>query len=201
VGLERGCGTHDGGDPDSYTSRDEIVGADEFQAIVSYEVGWYNVNTFRRRSACGQEAVLCLAGYLARDEVIAGVKQSPRMSFNLEYSKRNRLDVAFADVAFSYYEKPRERLKISANYARHLGRENALHVRPRIDASLAYEDFSDDPLRQNRGLATATLTHPMSAGLYLSLGAVYATKPEFRGDVDSELSARAGVIYKLLRDE
>jgi hypothetical protein len=38
-------------------------------------------------------------------------------------------------------------------------------------------------------------------GFFLSLGAVYATKPEFRGDVDEEIGARAGFLYKILEDQ
>jgi len=186
----------------NYRVRDDAVGPDEFKAVISYEMGWYNVNTFRDETRdCRENEALCLAGYLAREDVIRGLNQSPRISFNAEYSRRARLEISIPDVAFSYVEAPQEELKISANYARYLGPENSQRIRPRFDASLAYEDFSDDPVRQNRGLATATLTLPVAQGLYLSLGAVYATKPEFRGDVDSELSARAGLVYKLLSGE
>jgi hypothetical protein len=36
-------------------------------------------------------------------------------------------------------------------------------------------------------------------GVFLRFCAVYATKPEFRGDVDHELSARAGFNYKIAK--
>jgi hypothetical protein len=185
----------------NYRVRDDAVGPDEFNATVSYEVGWYNVNTFRNAARNCDDEAKCLSGYLSRPEVVAGVKQSPRLSFSAEYSKRKRLQFALGGSAFTFVEQPQERLKVSANYARYLGGETAMHTRARVDASLGYEDFSDDPLRQNRGVATATLTYPIAAGFYLSLGAVYATKPEFRGEVDSELTARAGFTYKLLREE
>jgi hypothetical protein len=55
-------------------------------------------------------------------------------------------------------------------------------------------------LRQDRGVATVTLTYPVMQGFYLSLGAVYATKAEFRGDVDREIGARAGVTYKIVEE-
>ena len=82
-----------------------------------------------------------------------------------------------------------------------LGDERPGERRARLDISVGYEDFSDDPLRQDRGLATVAVTYPLMEGFYLSLGAVYATKPEFRGDVDAELSARAGFTYKILEDK
>jgi aspartyl aminopeptidase len=61
-----------------------------------------------------------------------------------------------------------------------------------------YEDFSDDPARQDRGVVTATFTYPVSQGFFVSVDAVHATKPEFCGDVDDELSARAGLVYKVI---
>jgi hypothetical protein len=35
--------------------------------------------------------------------------------------------------------------------------------------------------------------------MFISLDPEYATTPEFRGDVDEELSARAGVVHELLQ--
>lgn len=186
----------------NYRARDEAVGPSEFVATVSYELGWNNVNTFRQYARqCKDAQVLCLADYLNRPDVIAGLKESRRISFSAEYSQRKELDFSLPSADFSYAEAAQKRLRISAAYGRYLGGENRDRTRARIDAALSYEDYSDDPLRQNRGLATVTLTYPVAEGFFLSLGAVYATRPEFRGDVNSELGARAGFTYKVLQGE
>jgi hypothetical protein len=50
-------------------------------------------------------------------------------------------------------------------------------------------------------LITLTFSQKVVDDMVLSLGVVYANKPEFRGDVDKELSACAGLSYKLDRQE
>ena len=102
---------------------------------------------------------------------------------------------------FSYVEKPVEHLTFSAALSRQLGSGGKGLPRPRFDAKLSYEDFSDDPSRQDRGLATLTFSYPVGQGFFVTLGAVYATKPEFRGDVDEEISTRLGFTYKLITDQ
>jgi hypothetical protein len=186
-----------------YRLREDTVGPDEFKAAVSYEMGWANVNAYRdyeRRSCAASEALLCLADYLTREDVLTNLRESRRMSFRAEYSKLQQVSFALPSAAFAFSAEPLERLSITASFGRYLGQEAQSRTRARIEASLSYEDFSDDPARQNRGLASATFTYPVSQGFFLSLGAVYATKPEFRGDVDSELSAKAGFTYKLVAD-
>jgi hypothetical protein len=101
------------------------------------------------------------------------------------------------EPGFSYVAEATERLAVSAVYGQNIGAVKPDGRRARLDASLTYEDFSDDPLRQNRGIANFTLTYPLLEGFFLTLGAVYATKPEFRGEVDEELGARAGITYKI----
>jgi hypothetical protein len=187
-----------------YRARDDTVGADDFKVTLAYEKGWANVNEYRKHKARGCSAqgdAECLASYLARPDVIANLEQSLRVSFKAEYSKIQRLSFALPDSTFVFAAEPAERLSVSAGIGRYVGGETQSATRARLDASIGYEDFSDDPSRQDRGLATATLTFPVADGLFLSLGAVYATKPEFRGDVDEELSARAGIVYKLLQGE
>jgi hypothetical protein len=69
----------------------------------------------------------------------------------------------------------------------------------RIDVSASYEDVSNDPDRQDRGIASATLSRQLTEDWLLSLGLVYATKPEFRAEADKDLSLRLGFNYRILR--
>jgi hypothetical protein len=184
-----------------YRLRDDAVGPDEIKVSFSYEKGWANVNAYRKyqqRSCNGRSVTDCLASYLAQPSIVATLEQSLRVSIKAEYTKLGRIDFALPSHAFRYYAEPSERFSLTAGFGRYLGGENQGAARTRLDVTFGYEDFSDDPNRQGRGLASATLTFPAANGLFLSFGAVYATRPEFRGDVDEELSARAGVLYKLL---
>jgi len=190
-----------------YASRDEVTGPDEVIVKISYETGGPSIKKFRkyRDSNCASlgDAVtreaLCLTQYLEQPSVKEALADgSLRFRFNATYVKRQRLEFALPDTTFTYLEKPVEQLTASVGVGRYFGRELVGKKRARFDASASYEDFSDDPARQDRGLVTASVTYPIAEGFFLTVGAVYATKPEFRGDVDAELSARAGFTYKFV---
>ena len=66
-----------------------------------------------------------------------------------------------------------------------------------MGVSGSYEDVRGDPLRQDRGLGTLAFSQELASGFVLTLSAVYATQPEFRGAVDKEWSSRLGLNYKL----
>ena len=141
-------------------------------------------------------------GPVTQDDVITNLKTSNRITFKVDYSKLQRLNFTLpGTMPFAFSEKPVERFSFTAGLGRYIGKEVSSRTRVRIDVSVGYEDFSDDPARQDRGLATATFTYPVAEGFYLSVGVVYATKPEFRGDVVEELSARAGFTYKVIREK
>ncbi|HYX24919.1 MAG TPA: hypothetical protein VFC23_12250, partial [Thermoanaerobaculia bacterium] len=81
------------------------------------------------------------------------------------------------------------RLAVSAEYSR---------ADPyRFDLQADYEDFSGDPKLQDRLVATATFTQKMSDNSTASFSFIYASKPEFLGEVDKHLSAHLGLKYKM----
>ncbi len=186
-----------------YRSRDEVVGPDELAAKVSYEVGGPNINSLRQHIAtcADREALSCYAAYLDDKEVQRELASgSVHFKFSAEYSEVQRLEFSLPDPAFDYVLKPVKHLSVSAGMGRYFGPDVSAGRRARFDLTASYEDFSDDPSRQDRGLANLTVTYPISGGFFLSVGAVYATKPEFRGDVDEEISARAGFTYKIVEE-
>jgi hypothetical protein len=66
----------------------------------------------------------------------------------------------------------------------------------RFDLKSNYDDVIGDPMRQSRFTATATLSQKMTDNTELSISAVWANKPEYRGEVDEELSANLGLKWQ-----
>jgi hypothetical protein len=182
----------------NYRSRDELAGPDEWSATVNYEIGWPNLASVRKSSKCGDD--LCflerLNSILIDPKTIKKSSYSPRFSFNLSYSERARYDYMLPNTIFEYSKESSSSLIGSIAYGMFLSGTSTDTNRIRMDLSVTYEDVSDDPSKNDRGVAKATFTYPIGNGTFLSIGAVYATKPEYRGEVDKELSARAGLLYK-----
>ncbi len=65
----------------------------------------------------------------------------------------------------------------------------------RFDLEVKYDDATGDAMRQDRFVATATVSQKMSDSSVLSISAVYADKPEYLGEVDHELSANLGLRW------
>jgi len=65
----------------------------------------------------------------------------------------------------------------------------------RFDLEVKYDDATGDPMRQDRLVATATVSQKMSDKSVFSFSLVWADEPEYLGDVDEELSANAGIRW------
>ena len=183
----------------NYRSRDELAGPDELSATVKYEIGWPNLAKARKDSKCGDDDA-CFAkrlnNVLASPQTIKSRNYSPRFSLNLSYSERARYDYLLPSTTFEYSKESASSLIGSIAYGMYLSGTSADTNRIRMDISATYEDVSDDPSKNDRGIANISFSYPIGNGTFLSIGAVYATKPEYLGEVDKELSARAGLLYK-----
>ena len=71
----------------------------------------------------------------------------------------------------------------------------------RVDFSWSYEDVGDDPNRKDRSLVTLTYSQRVAGDVILAAGVTWANEPEFRGEVNHEISARVGLTYKLFKDD
>jgi len=78
-----------------------------------------------------------------------------------------------------------------------------------MDLSVTYEDVSDDPSKNDRGVAKATFTYPIGNGTFLSIGAVYATLvrleskgfvTSFTGEPTAERGGRAKRHFRITAD-
>lgn len=192
-----------------YGTAADLVGPDEVRAKISYERGWANINTFRRyredscRNADGQKEAslgICLQRYLSDPRVKSVLESGSRVAVTLEYVKRKRFHATVPDTSVVVDVPSSKSLIGSLAYGWYLdalgGREQAT----RIDVVASYEDVSDDPARDDRGIASATLSRQVAPDWVLNFGLVYATEPEYRAAADKDLSLRLGLNYKLLRN-
>lgn len=190
-----------------YASTSEFAGPDEFRAKVSLESGLINVNGFRRhqRRVCSSRpdlkgsVAICLGNYLEAQGGTRALEASARLAATIEYVKRKKYAVSISDTTIAVNAPAFRSLIGTLVYGRYIPTPGADDQKVRIDISASYEDVSDDPQRQDRGLASATLSRQLTADWLLSLGLIYATKPEFRAEADKDLSLRLGFNYRILR--
>ncbi len=183
----------------SFSSRDPLVGQDEFKIKVSYEKGFVNANNFRRfvESGCQfDEAYLCFEEYLTPTNE-QHLKRGDRVSFNLEYSRKQSYNKILESGASSLMLGSESSLTASLGYGRYLSFLDNGAGNSRLEFSASYEDVGSDSMRQNRLFSTATYSQRISDTAAVSLSVVYANKPEFRGEVGTEISAQLGLNYKL----
>jgi len=190
----------------SYRSRDEIAGPDETSAEFRYEMGMVNLNSMRK--ACSGEADLlaCYSGYVEDPKRSASLAAGNRVAFSLEYSDIADSSISLNEGAFSFAQSGATSLMASLTYGRYLwvrGTESA-----RIDLSLMFDQVDNegitttDPnaavMRQDRFLGSLTYIQRLNDKTGAVLGLTWANKPEFLGDVNESLGARAGLTYKIL---
>lgn len=181
-----------------YRKRNDLTGPSEQSAKFSYEMGFANVNGLRRfcdRAKLAPSDPDCLSRYLADfGPTLVG---SPRLAISAEYS---RTDAYRFDLPADHFTYSLDRVtkKVgSVSLGRYLRSDDQGTQTTRFDLQADYEDVSGDPKRQDRLVATATFTQKMSDDSTASLSFIYASKPEFLGEVDKNLSARLGVKYKM----
>ncbi len=89
-----------------------------------------------------------------------------------------------------------KKLIISAGWSRLFADPAGGDQPVRVDFVGSYENVSNDPQRQDRGVATLTITRKFG-NLTVPLGIVYANHGEFLGDVNKQLSAHVGLKFDL----
>lgn len=184
----------------SYSDRDPIVGRDAFRVRIAYDFGFVNLNRFRTftEKSCGLDFMYqCLAEYL-NTQNIAHMERGDRFSFSLEYSREQSYNYAISSGAGGLTLPSEESFTTSLAYGRYLtfaGADN--RGRSRVELSASYEDVDNDPTRQDRFMSSLTYSQLISDSAAISFGLVYANKPEYRGDVGTEISAQLGINYRL----
>jgi len=180
----------------SRSFRDELVGSEETTAKLSYELGWVNINGFRR-SCKGAPDINCLSTYLSPDRraQLASANKGSRLTVSLDYTHAQETHPAFAGQRVDLDGK--RRFTGTVAFGRNLQVLPDGTITRRVDLTGSYEDWTDDEAHQDRGVVKLNFTQRLSEDVSATIGAVWATKPEFRGDVDHEVSARMGLTYSI----
>ena len=191
-----------------YRLRDDLAGPDSWSLKASWEKGFANVNSLR--SFCAERNMIrtnadrsefpeatCLQQYLEESETKS--KAGHRFKIELEYAETDDLLLAADTDGLDFAQAKNESLIASLTYGRYLRTGDEGNAEARLDIEAKYEDVSNDETLNNRFVTTATVNQKLSKDFSLSVGAVYANRPEYRGEVDEELSALLGLKYKLDR--
>lgn len=186
-----------------FDERDELVGRDSVEAAISFEMGLYNLNTLLRQNARQADGAWTALRAFPADLA----KSENKFTFSLRYVERSayRLDRSFGEGAgavtvtadLPQSEEWCGKLQYSRNATWHRLKIDGKEMYPRFHLSAEYVDVSDDPQRQDRLVAKATYEIPVSGQSAIPVSLTYASKAEFLGDVDKQLSAHLGLSYKL----
>lgn len=185
-------------------SPDKLVGPRSVGAKLTWEKGWANLNALRAsRADCTSAVLACLRSYLGEvgSDVRESLARGDRIALSIEYKKVDDYSIELPDDGILITAPKDEILIGSFTYGRYLSSDLLGPGKPRIDVGIQYEKVDNSTLRQDRFVTTATYSQKISNASILSFGLVYASKPEFRGDVDHEISARVGLNYKVGKPE
>jgi len=188
----------------SYRGRDDLAGPDEFAGTFTYEQGWANLNTLRKfhRDRGGAFSLATLTDFLRHEQLIDGKGQptmaltnAPRLSASLAYKRQAAYRFALPEDGVGFDLDASESLIGSLGLGFYLNIRDGV-PRARFDLEAKYEDVDGD-MQQSRFVATAMFNQRLTDSASVSLGLVWANRPQFRGEVDEEISARVGLKYGL----
>jgi hypothetical protein len=184
----------------SYRDRAEVVGPSSFAAKLHFQRGDRSTGSWKRwanRTGRGLDAA-SLADYLAGKDSIADGQTSILATAEYTETERFRFNDAGLDLTL---DRPRVKVRAAALT---LGRKLGDKRGSRLDLEAKYEDATGDPERNDRFVSTLSWTQKLSdevarlaGGSNLVVALVYANRPEYLGEVDQDLSVRAGLKWSI----
>jgi len=190
--------------------RDKVAGGDETSGKLTYEWSRVNLNN-ALRGRCQQDLDTpstdkidddtlnrCLEQYTSYVTQNAKLlKDGDKFSFSAEYLNIGKevFDLPSQGLTGLKIDAAKK-LIISAGWSRLFADPAGGDQPMRVDFVGSYENVSNDPQRQDRGVATLTITRKFG-NLTVPLGIVYANHGEFLGDVNKQLSAHVGLKFDL----
>jgi hypothetical protein len=180
--------------------RDPLVGSDELSVKVTYEGSWKNRNLNAATKGCKEKWKTreCLNNYMGYvDKWEDEIEKGYRFSFSGEYVDIDGESIVTGLPNLDPITSASARkLVLNAGWGRNFDVGDGQTFQ--LDLVGSYEDFSDDPKRQDRGIARLTLTRNVGK-MSIPFGIVYANHAEFLDDkdVDARLSAHIGLTFKM----
>lgn len=178
--------------------REEPAGPDQWSLTFRGEIGsvsFWGWKRWAKRNAKGLDAA-SFREYLDQQRG----SMLPLFVVKAEYKDISPLHVPLPADNFSYDVKGSEVGSASVQMGTYLFGSRT----SRIDLETKYDFSSDDKVANNRFVGTLTWTQALSGelaklagGTELAVTFIYADKPEFRGEVDEELSLRAGLKWSI----
>lgn len=192
----------------SWRERADLVGRDELFGKISYEWGWANLNAYRRSLAGQAPNPVSFADFLEENDLLAEdggpgpmLKYGLRLSGSLEVSRLQPYHApSEAQVTLDLDGSEKWTGAISVGSA--IAFDAKGNPTSRWELVGSYERVDDDSTRpETRILGTLSVIQELTDGTSVSLGVVYANKPELLKDqdLDHEVSARVGIKYSLDR--
>jgi hypothetical protein len=181
--------------------RDRSVGPNEVNAEATFELGLVNLNHACPGGECIDKEFKEYVGAHLRSLQAATSDKSGskdnRFSFTINYSRTQAYAFSLPADNIDLRMPRTTHLTYAISYGRQVIFDKGGKSLGRIDLTGKYENFSDDPLHQDRGTLDLTYTQKVSDTFSLPLGISYANHGEFLGQVDRRLSAHFGLHAKV----
>jgi hypothetical protein len=201
--------------------RKSIAGPNERSARLTYEMGFLNLNTFRKNAQCravtDANAPACATALadLAGDHATVDDPNN-RLAMSVEYRAADGVTVALPEYALNFHANNAH----SFVYALAYGRNSMMMKNDRIDLAVNYEDTtlsaatdlvtsaSLAPSAQavaaagakavrDRFVASATYTYKVNDMMSMPFSLIYANHASYLGDVGRKLNAHFGISLKM----
>ncbi|MEM7052057.1 MAG: hypothetical protein AAF604_20480 [Acidobacteriota bacterium] len=179
----------------SYDLRADGAGPSAWGLQLNWEIGLANLNSLERACGSSIESADCL-DFLKRPD---RVERGHRFKLTASYEDIEEFRFVDDEREIDFSSPAAEKLTAALTYGCKLLLSNNAEWQPRFDLEGRYEDISDNPEINDRWVVTATLRQKLSAEWTAKASIVWASDPEFRGEVDEEFSARAGISFEIDR--
>lgn len=185
-----------------YRSRLGVVGPNEWQGHVRWEVGGSNMN--KLRGYCAGAAMrdstelACLRRYTRTRAVQRSLSRGERGWVEGVVRYRPDYSVTLAEDSAAFAAGEAVGFGIGAGYGAYVGSHGGAD-RDRVDLHVAYDFARADDLRRNRLLAGLFYTLRISGSASGVVGLTWANRPELLDAADRRLGARIGLSYKFNR--
>lgn len=179
-----------------YDARRALVGPSQWTGRARFEYGPANMNRLRHHCN-GNVDTTCLRTYIGTNSVRGSLARADRVFAQAEFTRRAGWHVAVPEDTFDIRLGSATSLALSAGYGAYFGNPDQGENRDRLDLQGKYDFTRDDPLRQDRLVATLFYTRRMTGNASALFGITWANRPEFVGDVTRKLGANIGFTYKL----